>query len=120
MTHMTKATKKVASTAPAKKIPAKAKVAESVEKIGKTEIVDTMSSATLSKRDATAALDATLEIIIEALKAGKSVGLPGFGTLSVKDTAARVGVKPGTAEKIQIAAGRKVSYKVALDLKKTL
>jgi len=56
----------------------------------------------------------------EALRAGQTIGLPGVGTLSVKATAARTGVKPGTAEKIQIPAGKKVSFKIATDLKKSL
>jgi len=35
-------------------------------------------------------------------------------------TAARQGVRPSTAEKIQIPAGKKVGYKAAADLKKAL
>ena len=61
-----------------------------------------------------------IEVVVEALKSGKAVGLPGLGTLSVRATAARQGVRPGTSEKITIAAGKKVGYKVALDLKKSL
>ena len=47
------------------------------------------------------------------------MGLPGLGTLSVRATAARQGVRPGTREEITIAAGKKVRYKVALDPKKS-
>lgn len=61
-----------------------------------------------------------IEVITEALKNGKAVGRPGLGTLSVRLTAARQGVRPGTSEKIQIAAGKKVAYKVAIDLEKSL
>lgn len=119
---MTKATKKAPAKAPAKatKAPAAAKTPE-VDKITKSQIVDIMSSkTTVTKKDSATLFDATLEVIIDALKQGKAVGLPGLGTLTVKATAARTGVKPGTAEKIQIPAGKKVSYKVALDLKKSL
>jgi len=119
---MTKATKKTPAKAPATKTKAApaAKAAE-VDKITKGQIVDLISSkTTITKKDTDTLFDATLEVIIEALKQGKTVGLPGLGTLAVRATAARAGVKPGTAEKIQIPAGKKVSYKVALDLKKSL
>jgi DNA-binding protein HU-beta len=112
---MTKATKKTPAKAPA------ATKAVEVDKITKTQIVDMISNTTkTSKKDSATLFDATLEVIVDALKQGKTVGLPGLGTLTVKATAARTGVKPGTAEKIQIPAGKKVSYKVATDLKKTL
>ena len=132
---MTKSSKKPAAAAPAKiaatkpatktatKAPAKAAAAQPTVsiKIGKTELTDLIStSASLSKKDAGAALNAALDAVAEALKAGQTVGLPGVGTLSVKATAARQGVRPGTSEKIQIPAGKKVSFKVASDLKKNL
>jgi len=132
---MTKSSKKPAAAAPAKiaatkpatktatKAPAKAAAAQPTVsiKIGKTELTDLIStSASLSKKDAGAALNAALNAVAEALKAGQTVGLPGVGTLSVKATAARQGVRPGTSEKIQIPAGKKVSFKVAADLKKSL
>ncbi|WP_407541659.1 HU family DNA-binding protein (plasmid) [Deinococcus radiomollis] len=118
------AAKPAASKTPAKaaaKPTAKAPAAAAVTKIGKSELTDMLGErAGLSKKDAGAALSAVLDIMGEALKAGQTIGLPGVGTLSVKATAARTGVKPGTAEKIQIAAGKKVSFKIASDLKKSL
>ena len=131
---MTKSSKKPAAAAPAKtatakpatKTATKAPVKTAAQpaastKIGKTELTDQIStSASLSKKDAGAALNAALDAVAEALKAGQTVGLPGVGTLSVKATAARQGVRPGTSEKIQIPAGKKVSFKVAADLKKSL
>jgi len=138
MIFMTKSSKKAAVPAPksaakapaakvptaktaAAKAPAKAAASGAASKIGKTELTDLIAStAGLSKQDAGAALSATLEAIAAALRSGQTVGLPGVGTLSVKATAARTGVRPGTSEKIQIAAGKKVSFKIALDLKKSL
>jgi DNA-binding protein HU-beta len=127
MTLLTKATKKTPVKAPAKtakapttKAKASVKAADS-DKVGKTLIVDMITTkTTVSKKDSATVFDAALEIIADALRQGKTVGLPGIGTLTVKATAARQGVKPGTAEKIQIPAGKKVSYKVATDLKKSL
>lgn len=109
-------------TKPSKNKPAsKTSKPETAEKIGKTQLIDLVASqASLSKKDAGTLVTATLEVIAEALQSGKSVGLPGLGTLSVKATAARTGVRPGTDQKIEIAAGKKVSYKVASDLKAAL
>jgi len=123
---MTKSSKKPAApkttaAKPATKAPAKAAAPVAATKIGKTELTDMISDRSgLTKKDATGALSAVLDIMGEALRAGQTIGLPGIGTLSVKATAARTGVKPGTAEKIQIPAGKKVSFKIATDLKKSL
>lgn len=128
---MTKSSKKVApaakpaaSKAPAKaaaKPAAKVPAAAAVTKIGKSELIDMVGDrAGLSKKDAGTALSTLLDVMGEALRAGQTIGLPGVGTLSVKATAARTGVKPGTAEKIQIPAGKKVAFKIASDLKKSL
>lgn len=76
------------------------------EKLGKAQLVEQMIGTGLSRQGASAVFDAVLEVLVEALKAGKSVGLPGLGTFSVKETAARQGVRPGTAEKTQIPVGK--------------
>ncbi|WP_084047636.1 HU family DNA-binding protein [Deinococcus hopiensis] len=87
-------------------------------KIGKAQLVETVAEMTgLSKKQSDAAVEAMLESVIGGLRAGQNATLPGLGTLSVKATTARTGVRPGTSEKIQIPAGRKVSYKVASTLK---
>lgn len=128
---MTKSSKKAAPAAkPAvTKAPARAKAAPAAKaaaptaatKLGKSELTDMIGDrAGLSKKDAASALTAVLDVMSEALRAGQTIGLPGVGTLSVKATAARTGVRPGTSEKIQIAAGKKVSFKIASDLKKNL
>ncbi|MFC4455130.1 HU family DNA-binding protein [Deinococcus sonorensis] len=125
---MTKAAKKPATKAAASKPAAKATktapaaaAAAAPTKLGKTELTDVIATnANLSKKDAAAAMGAMLDAVASALKAGQTVGLPGVGTLAVKATSARTGVRPGTSEKIEIPAGKKVSFKVATDLKKNL
>jgi len=118
-------TKSASSTPAAKSVPKAAAQetvsAAAVTKVGKTELIDMIATnASLSKKDAGAAFTSALDVIAKTLKSGQTVSLPGIGTLSVKATAARTGVRPGTSEKIQIAAGKKVSFKVATDLKKSL
>ncbi|ACO47908.1 HU family DNA-binding protein [Deinococcus deserti] len=107
------ATKSAASAAPKK--------AAAAEKIGKTQMVDMIADrAGLTKKQSEEVVSVMLESIVEAVRSGKSVGLPGLGTLSVRETAARTGVRPGTSEKIQIAAGKKLAFKAATTLKGTL
>ncbi|WP_293913517.1 HU family DNA-binding protein [Deinococcus sp.] len=122
---MAKSTK---AAAPAKAAPKKAPAAaakkpaaETSEKIAKTQIIDTVADRTsLNKKQAGESVAVMLDVIVEALKDGKSVGLPGLGTFSVAKTAARQGVRPGTSEKITIPAGKKVRFKVASTLKGNL
>ncbi|WP_341462968.1 HU family DNA-binding protein [Deinococcus wulumuqiensis] len=90
-------------------------------KITKTALVEQLAQDTgLSKKDADKAVGSLVKLMAGHLRSGAAVGIPGLGTFSVKATAARTGVKPGTSEKIQIPAGKKVSFKVADDLKKSL
>lgn len=90
-------------------------------KIAKTRLAEIVAEQTgLPKQKAKDAVDAVIGAAITALRSGKSVGLPGLGTLSVKATAARIGVRPGTTEKISIPAGKKVSFKAASTLKDNL
>ena len=90
-------------------------------KIAKTRLAEVVAEKTgLPKHKAKDAVDAVIDAAIAALRSGKSVGLPGLGTLSVKATSARTGVRPGTTEKISIPAGKKVSFKAASTLKDTL
>ena len=107
-----------------KSAPGRAKSAATTtesNKIAKTQIAEQIADKTgLTKKQSAEAMDALIEVTVDALKAGKSVGLPGLGTLSIRETAARTGVKPGTSEKIQIPAGKKVAFKVAADLKKDI
>ena len=96
-------------------------IAPEGEKLGKMQLIEQVAQrSSLTKKDASLAVDAALAAIVDALKKGQAVGLPGLGTLDVRATAARTGVRPGTAEKIQIPAGKKVAFKVATDLKKAL
>lgn len=58
--------------------------------------------------------------LAKGLQDGEDVRIHGFGTFSVKDTAARTARNPATGAPVEIAAGRKVSFKPASDLKKSV
>lgn len=105
---------------PAAQAARKASTPES-NKVAKTQLVDMVADKTgLTKRQSEEAVSTMLDCIVGSLRRGQSVGLPGLGTLSVKATAARTGVRPGTSEKIDIPAGKKVAFKAASTLKGNL
>ena len=59
--------------------------------MNKTDLIDAIASAAeLNKKQAKAALEATLEAITASLKKGEPVQLIGFGTFKVNARAARL------------------------------
>ena len=75
--------------------------------MNKTERSEAIVKATdLKKKDAEAALGATLCAIETALAKGDKVQLVGFGTFETKTRAAREGRNPKTGETIKIAASK--------------
>ena len=70
-----------------------------------------------TKKAAKEGLDAVLNAIEEALKAGEKVKLNEFGTFEVRDISARKGRNPQTQEEIEIPAYKKPSFKHSKVLK---
>ena len=86
--------------------------------MNKTELVAAIAEKSgLSKKDADAALAATVEAVTEALKAGDKVALVGFGTFEVRERAERQGKNPATGEAITIAACKAPAFKAGKALK---
>ncbi len=84
----------------------------------KAELVSAVSEmAGTSKKDAEAVLQAFLDVVTKTLSKGEDVTLAGFGTFSVTQRQARVGVNPRTLEKIQIAATKTPKFKAGKKLK---
>ena len=89
--------------------------------MNKTELIDAIAAkAELSKKDAKAALEATLEAISGSLKKGEPVQLIGFGTFKVNERAARTGRNPKTGEEIKIAAAKLPAFVAGKALKDAL
>lgn len=85
--------------------------------MNKSELVNSIAEKSgLSKSDAKKALDATVEAIAAALKAGDKVSLVGFGTFSVSERPERQGINPATKETITIAAKNIAKFKAGADL----
>ena len=86
--------------------------------MNKSELVEAVSNHSgLAKADAARAVDAVLDTVSGALKAGDSVALVGFGTFTVKARAARTGLNPRTREPLQIPASKMPVFKAGKALK---
>jgi DNA-binding protein HU-beta len=85
--------------------------------MNKAQLVDEVAKVTCSKKEAVAAVDATLAAIKKALKKGAAVTLVGFGTFDVKKRKARIGRNPQTGKAIKIAAKKVPVFKAGKGLK---
>ena len=86
--------------------------------MNKAELINAVAAATeFSKKDAEAAVTATLEAITSALKDGDKVQLVGFGSFEVKKRAERIGRNPKTKESIKIPASKVPVFKPGKALK---
>jgi len=59
----------------------------------------------------------SLDIILEALAAGRNVELRNFGVFEVQIRKARIGRNPATGEQIQIPAKRVLKFRIAKAMK---
>lgn len=86
--------------------------------MNKGELVEAVAEAAdISKSSATRAVDALLDTVTGALKAGETVTVAGFGTFTVRSRAARTGRNPRTGEEIEIKASNVPAFKAGKALK---
>lgn len=86
--------------------------------MNKSELIEAIAtSADIPKTTATKVLDAVVDSITGALKAGDSVTLVGFGTFSVKERPARDGRNPQTGATIKIEKANVPGFKPGKALK---
>ena len=80
--------------------------------MNKNDLVAAVADQTwLSKAEVSLAVDATLEVITEALRKKDDVRLVGFGTFTVTERAASQGRDPRTGEPITIKASKLPKFK---------
>lgn len=85
--------------------------------MNKAELINAMAgNADITKADAAKALNAFLEVVTGALKRGEKVTLVGFGTFSVAERAARMGINPTNKQPIEIPAKKAVKFKAGTEL----
>jgi DNA-binding protein HU-beta len=89
---------------------------------GKADIVDYIADNVegISKRQANQAFESMVAAMCMHLEKGDRIQVPGFGSFSVSERAARTGRNPKTGQSIKIAASKNVRFKVGKDLKDSL
>ena len=84
----------------------------------KSDLVDVIAEKSgVAKSQAQAIVDDLLELLSDALSKGEKIDLRGFGTFSVRDSAARTGRNPQTGVTIQIPARRVPAFKPGKELR---
>lgn len=89
--------------------------------MNRSELISAVAEqASLSKKEADAAVSALIDAVTDTLKKGDKLSLIGFGTFEVSERAAREGKNPLTGEKIQIPACKVPKFKAGKALKDSL
>jgi len=89
--------------------------------MNKTQVIEAVAKeANLKKKDAEAAVNAFMNTIEAALKAGEKVQLVGFGTFEVKARAERQGRNPLTGKTMTIAASKHPAFSAGKALKESV
>jgi DNA-binding protein HU-beta len=89
---------------------------------GKADLINSLADSVegLTRRQATAAFEAVFDAITDALKSGEGAKVPGFGSFTVSERAARKGRNPATGESINIKASKSVRFKVGKELRESV
>jgi DNA-binding protein HU-beta len=74
----------------------------------------------MTHKQGAAVVDDLIAMMTKHLKKGTRIRLNGFGILQVRKRAARMGRNPATGEAIKIKASKKVSFRVAKELKEAV
>ncbi len=84
----------------------------------KTELINAIADkANCTKKDAAAALDATVASIQEALENGDKVSITGFGTFEVRERGEKTCINPKTKEKMVCPPCKAPAFKAGKSLK---
>jgi DNA-binding protein HU-beta len=84
----------------------------------KADLVDAIAGkAGVPKAQVQQMVDDVFDLIADGLTKGEKIDLRGFGTFSVRDSAARTGRNPQTGEAIQIPARKVPGFKPGKELK---
>src|ERR1700692_790256 len=91
------------------------------DSMNKADLVDLIAEAcSISKAQATTAIDTTVGSVTSALRKGDRGALIGFGTFSVSQRKARNGRNPQTGATIKIAARKVAKFTPGNELKKVV
>lgn len=83
-----------------------------MSKLPKVELIRAIADETGQSQDAIdQTIGALTKKIIEAVKDGNDVSLPGFGTFKRRENAARAGRNPATGEAMEVPASVSLAFK---------
>jgi DNA-binding protein HU-beta len=87
--------------------------------MNKQELIEALSAKLgTGKAEGEKSLQAFVDVVTETLRSGSEVNISGFGSFSVSNRAARMGVNPqNPAQKIQIAAVKVPKFRAGKGLK---
>lgn len=89
--------------------------------VNKAELIEAVAGTSgLHKREAEAALEATIYQITTTVRSGGSVRVIGFGSFRPRDRKARKGRNPQTGAAVQIKASKGISFAPGATLKREL
>jgi DNA-binding protein HU-beta len=87
----------------------------------KTELINSISDkANCTKKDAAAALEATLAAIQEALEKGDKVSITGFGTFEVRERGEKKCINPKTKQEMICPPCKAPAFKAGRGLKEAV
>jgi len=88
---------------------------------GKADLINgIVDSVGLTRKQATEAFEAVFAAITDAVKAGESAKVPGFGSFTLSERAARKGRNPQTGASLTIKASKSVRFKPGKELKEAV
>ncbi|WP_178372039.1 HU family DNA-binding protein [Desulfacinum infernum] len=91
------------------------------QKMNKKELIEKVAAtANVSKQDTASVVNALLNEIEAALKAGEQIAITGFGSFKVVDRPAREARNPRTGEKITVPASKVPKFVPGKSLKDAL
>jgi DNA-binding protein HU-beta len=84
----------------------------------KSDLIDAIAARQgMTKTQVQSVVDDVFELVIKGLADGEKVDVRGFGTFSVRDSAARTGRNPQTGAAIEIAARRVPGFKPGKEMR---
>ena len=87
----------------------------------KTELISSIADkANCTKKDASAALEATLAAIQEALENGEKVSITGFGTFEVRERGEKKCINPRTKAEMICPPSKAPAFKAGRTLKEAV
>jgi DNA-binding protein HU-beta len=89
--------------------------------MNKKELVSAVAAVSLlTKKDSEVAVNSIIQVITDAVTAGDSVKITGFGVWDVVQKAERQGINPKTLQPILIPAKKAPRFKAGKDFKKVV